>query len=202
MTFLVSGALFGLAAGISPGPLLTLVISETLKHGRKEGIIIASTPVLTDIPIIPLSVFILKNLSGFNFVLGSISILGALFIAYLSYESFTIKSIELDLQNIKIQSFGKGIITNVLSPHPYLFWITIGAPTILKAFRTGPITALLFIIGFYLFLVGSKIAVALIVDKSKKFLQSRTYIYIIRSLGVALLLFAILFFRDGLKLFG
>lgn len=202
MTFLLSGALLGMAAGISPGPLLTLVISETLKHSRKEGIIIASAPVLTDVPIILLSVFILKKLAGFNFVLGTISILGAFFIAYLAYESFTIKSIELNLQNNKIQSLGKGIITNILSPHPYLFWMTVGAPTILKALRINTISGLSFILGFYLFLVGSKIVVALIVDKSKKFLQSRTYIYIIRASGVVLLLFAILFFRDGLKLFG
>jgi threonine/homoserine/homoserine lactone efflux protein len=202
MTSLITGALFGLAAGISPGPLLTLVISETLKHSRKEGIIIASTPVLTDIPIILLSVFILNKISGFNFVIGSISILGAFFIAYLAYESFTIKSIELDLQKIKIQPLGKGIITNILSPHPYIFWMTVGAPTLLKAFRISPISALSFILGFYLFLVGSKITMAFIVDRSKSFLQSNTYIYIIRTLGLVLLLFAILFFRDGLKLFG
>jgi threonine/homoserine/homoserine lactone efflux protein len=200
--FLISGALFGLAAGLSPGPLLTLVISETLKHSRKEGIIIASAPVLTDVPIILLSVFILNKLSGFNFVLGSISILGAFFIAYLAYESFTIKSIELDLQNIKIQSLGKGIITNILSPHPYLFWMTVGAPAILKAFRISPISSLLFILGFYLFLVGSKIITAFIVDKSKSFLQSNTYIYIIRTSGFVLSVFSILFIREGLKLFG
>jgi len=163
---------------------------------------IASAPVLTDVPIILLSVFILKKLSGFNFVLGSISILGAFFIAYLAYESFTIKSVELDIQNIKIQSLGKGIITNILSPHPYLFWITVGAPTILKAFRISPMSSLLFILGFYLFLVGSKIITALIVDKSKSFLQSNTYICIIRTSGFVLLVFSILFIREGLKLFG
>ena len=202
MTFLLSGALLGMAAGISPGPLLTLVISETLKHSRKEGIIIASAPVLTDVPIILLSVFILKKLSGFNFVLGTISILGAFVIAYLAYESFTIKSIELNLQNNKIQSLGKGIITNILSPHPYLFWMTVGAPAILKAFRINTMSSLLFILGFYLFLVGSKIIAALLVDKSKSFLQSNTYIYIIRTSGFVLLVFSILFIRDGLKLFG
>jgi len=159
---------------------------------------IASAPVLTDVPIILLSVFILKKLSGFNFVLGSISILGAFFIAYLAYESFTIKSVELDIQNIKIQSLGKGIITNILSPHPYLFWITVGAPTIL----ISPMSSLLFILGFYLFLVGSKIITALIVDKSKSFLQSNTYICIIRTSGFVLLVFSILFIREGLKLFG
>jgi threonine/homoserine/homoserine lactone efflux protein len=149
-----------------------------------------------------LSVFILKKLSGFNFVLGTISILGAFFIAYLAYESFTIKRIELNLQNNKIQSLGKGIITNISSPHPYLFWMTVGAPAILKAFRINPMSGLLFILGFYLFLVGSKIIAALIVDKSKSFLQSNTYIYIIRTSGFVLLVFSILFIREGLKLFG
>jgi threonine/homoserine/homoserine lactone efflux protein len=202
MTFLISGALFGLAAGLSPGPLLTLVISETLKHSRKEGIIIASTPVLTDVPVILLSVFILKKLSGFKFALGGISILGGFFIAYLAYESFTIKRIGFDPQHIKIQSLEKGIITNMLSPHPYLFWMTVGAPSILKAFRINPMSGLLFMLGFYLFLVGSKITAALIVDKSKSFLQSNTYIYIIRTSGFVLLVFSILFIREGLKLFG
>lgn len=50
-TFLISGIIFGLSAGISPGPLLALVISETLKFGRKEGIKVAIAPLITDIPI-------------------------------------------------------------------------------------------------------------------------------------------------------
>jgi len=89
MPFLISGILFGLVAGISPGPLLTLVISETLKHNKREGIIVASAPILTDVPIVLLSVFILAKLSNFNFVLGIISILGALFIGYLAWESLS-----------------------------------------------------------------------------------------------------------------
>ena len=32
LPFLLSGLLFGLVAGMSPGPLLTLVISETLRR--------------------------------------------------------------------------------------------------------------------------------------------------------------------------
>jgi threonine/homoserine/homoserine lactone efflux protein len=36
LEFLVSGILFGLATGTSPGPLLALVFSETLKYGKKK----------------------------------------------------------------------------------------------------------------------------------------------------------------------
>lgn len=202
LPFLISGILFGLVAGISPGPLLTLVISETIKHNKKEGIFVASAPILTDIPIVLLSVFVLAKLSSFNLVLGTISISGALFIVYLAYESITTKGIELNLQKVKAQSFRKGIITNFLNPHPYLFWIAVGAPTILKGYRVNVLSILFFILGFYLFLVGSKIMVALIVDKSKAFLKSNTYVYIIRTLGFILLIFSVIFIKDGLHYFG
>jgi len=36
LEFLISGVVFGLAAGIAPGPLLALAFSETLKYGKKR----------------------------------------------------------------------------------------------------------------------------------------------------------------------
>jgi len=202
LPFLISGILFGLAAGISPGPLLTLVISETLKHNKKEGILVASTPLITDIPIVFLSILILAKLSNFHYVLGAISFCGALFIGYLAYESITVKGIDINMQRIKARSLRKGIITNFLNPHPYLFWIAVGAPTVLKGYKTNILSSLIFIVGFYLLLVGSKITVALIVDKSKAFLKSKAYLSIIRILGFTLLLFTVIFIKDGLQYFG
>ena len=38
LSLLAAGALFGLSGGLSPGPLLMLVISETLKYGIGSGI--------------------------------------------------------------------------------------------------------------------------------------------------------------------
>jgi threonine/homoserine/homoserine lactone efflux protein len=134
--------------------------------------------------------------------LGTISFCGALFIGFLAYESITVKGIDINFQRIKARSLRKGIITNFLSPHPYLFWIAVGAPTILKGYKVNIFSALFFILGFYLFLVGSKITVALIVDKSKALLKSRAYLAIIRTLGFILLLFCLIFIKDGLTYFG
>jgi threonine/homoserine/homoserine lactone efflux protein len=202
LPFLISGVLFGLAAGILPGPLLTLVISETVRHSRKEGIKIASAPILTDLPIILLTVFVMSKLSDFQLALGILSISGALFISYLAYESITIKGVELNLESIKAHSLRKGIITNFLSPHPYLFWITVGAPNVLKAYKINSLSVIFFLLGFYAFLVGSKILVAMLVDKSKSFLKSSAYLYIIKTLGLILFIFAALYIRDALKIFG
>jgi len=200
--FLFTGILFGLVAGISPGPLLALVIAETLTHSRKEGILVALAPLVTDLPILFISVFLLSKFSHSHFILGAISLMGALFIGYLAYESISVKAGRLNLQKIEPHSLRKGIIANFLSPHPYLFWIAVGAPMTLKACEVNLLSACLFILGFYLFLVGSKIFVAFVVDKSRDFLKSRAYIYTIRLLGVVLLIFAVLFLKDGFTLLG
>jgi len=202
LLFLLSGSILGLAAGISPGPLLTLVVSETLRHNRKAGMAIAIAPILTDIPIVIASVFILTKLSDADFVLGTISIIGAYFMGYLAYENITVKGLEISIRQAKETSLRKGIIANVLSPYPYLFWMTVGAPTVLKAFGESFLSAFLFIGSFYVLLVGSKIFVALLVDKSRSFLRGPVYIATIKALGFILLLLAALFIKDGLKLFG
>ena len=202
LSFLISGILFGLVAGIAPGPLLTLLIVETLRHNKKEGIIIASVPVVTDLPIVLVSVLVLAQLSRSNLILGIISILGALFVLYLAYESISVKGIDLNAPHAEAHSFRKGIITNFLNPHPYVFWMTVGAPMILKAYKVSLLSAVLYVGGFYVFLVGSKMIIALLIDQSKRFLESRFYIYLIRALGLMLLMFSLIFFKDGLKFLG
>ncbi len=200
-TFLISGIIFGLTLGMSPGPLLTLVISETLKHDKKEGIKIAVAPILTDLPIVLITLLILSKLTNFDPILGSISIFGAIFIGYLAYENISIKKIELDVSEAKPQSLKKGVIANFLNPHPYVFWFIIGAPTVLRAWGVSLFSAILFILGFYIFLVGSKISIAVIVEKSRSFLKSNIYVYTIRLLGIVLLIFSLMFLIDGLKFF-
>ena len=200
ISFLISGIVFGLTAGISPGPLLTLVISETLKTNRKAGIKVAVAPLITDIPIVIVTFFILSRLSDFNLAIGLISISGAVFIGYLAYENLFTKEFEFDIGDLTSQSLKKGVITNFLNPHPYLFWFTVGVPTVFKALGVGVYPAIAFVAGFYVFLIGSKIAVAIVTQRYATFLKSRAYIYILRVLGVILLYFAFVFLIDGLGL--
>jgi threonine/homoserine/homoserine lactone efflux protein len=201
-SFLITGIVFGLSAGISPGPLLMLIISETLKYNKREGIKVAIVPLITDLPIILITLLILSRVSNFNIILGIISVSGAMFIGYLAYENLFAKEIGINIHSLKPHSIKKGSIANLLSPHPYIFWLTIGSPTVLKAYEINLISVLFFIFGFYLSLVGSKIFVAVIVEKSRSLLKSKVYVYTIRFLGIVLLIFCLLFLREGLRLFG
>ena len=199
---LFEGVVLGLSAGISPGPLLTVVISQTLRHGVKEGIRVAMAPLITDLPIVILATFVLSRLTNFRPLLGSISLVGGLFLLYLTYGSFQTRQLDGGVQDGKPQSLSKGIVVNALSPHPYLFWISVGAPIVIKAWAESPIAAILFVVVLYACLVGSKVVLAILVGKSRPLLLGRAYGHIMRVLGFLLLIFALLLFRDGLKLLG
>ena len=200
--YMTIGIILGLSAGFAPGPLLTLVISETLQHDIKSGVKVALAPIITDLPIIILTLFILAKLSNFHNILGIISLTGGFVILFMGYESIRTKGVALDLKETKPKSLTKGILVNALSPHPYLFWLSVGAPTITKALSQSIIAALAFICSFYALLVGSKIVLAILVGKSKSFLVGNVYIYTMRFLGLALCVLAFVLFRDSLKLFG
>lgn len=202
MTFLIAGVVFGVSAGFSPGPLMTLVISQTLRHGIREGAKVALAPLATDLPIVSLCLLVITQLADFRPVLGVISLVGGLFVVRLAVENFRARAIDVSDFAVSPQSLQRAVLVNVLSPHPYLFWLTVGAPLTLRAWGQGAIAAASFLAGFYICLVGSKLLAALLVGKSRHLLSGRAFVWVMRLLGVLLLFFALLLFRDGLALLG
>lgn len=200
--YLAIGAALGLSAGVAPGPLLTLVISETLRHDIRSGIRVALAPLVTDFPIILLTLLVLSKLSNFQGILGLISLAGGLFVLSMGCESLRTTGFDLQMRDAERRSLSKGILANILSPHPYLFWFSVGGPTMVKAFGATPLAPAAFITGFYACLVGSKIALAMLVGKSKFIFRGKAYVWTMRLLGVVLIGLAVLLFRDGLALIG
>ncbi len=202
INFLTIGILLGLSAGFAPGPLLTLVISETLQHGIISGVKVSLAPIITDLPIVIVTFFILAKLSNFHNLLGIISLAGGFFILFMGYESIRLKRVALNIKTNQPKSLTKGILANALNPHPYLFWFSVGAPMMTQAMNVNILAPLAFIFSFYTSLVGSKILLAILVGKSKSFLEGNMYIYTLRFLGLVLCVLAFVLFRDGLKLLG
>jgi threonine/homoserine/homoserine lactone efflux protein len=201
-TLLSSAVIYGLSAGFSPGPLLALVISQTMRHGVREGVKAAMAPLVTDLPIILASVLILRSLSDSRFILGCISMAGGLFVTYLAYECFRTVRLEMADLDEAPQSLGKGVAVNALNPHPYLFWLTVGGPSVIRAWADSPLGAVAFVAVFSGSIVGSKVMVAAMVGRSKHMLSETGYRTVMRVLGLTLLFFAVLLFKDGLELAG
>ena len=201
-TLLSSAVVYGLSAGFSPGPLLALVISQTLRYGVREGVKASMAPLITDLPIILVSVLVLRSLSDSRIILGCISMAGGLFVTYLAYECFRTVRLEMADLDGGPQSLGKGVAVNALNPHPYLFWLTVGGPSVIRAWADSPLGAVAFIAVFSGSIVGSKVMVAAMVGQSRHVLSGKGYGIVMRVLGLMLLFFAVLLFKDGAELAG
>ena len=72
----VAGVALGVIEGIKPGPLLTMVIRETLSGGLRAGVWTAAAPIFTDGPLIIVSLLAASWISTRPSILLAISILG------------------------------------------------------------------------------------------------------------------------------
>jgi threonine/homoserine/homoserine lactone efflux protein len=200
ITVLTTGVLLGLAAGLAPGPLLTLVIAVALQRGVKEGAKVALSPMITDLPIILLALLLVNSLSGKPWPLGILSLLGGLYVCLLAWKSMNIHNSGETADGQAFNSLKRGVLVNLLNPHPYLFWFSVGTPMLVKLWAREPWLSMVWISGFYGLLIGSKVALAMIVGRTRTFLNQQSYVWINRILGALLALFAALLIRDGLKL--
>jgi threonine/homoserine/homoserine lactone efflux protein len=200
----IAAAVFGLSGGLSPGPLLTLVVSETLARGRSAGLAVSMSPLITDGPAIGAAVFLLNRIENSDAALGIISIAGGVLLT--TYGIAGLRGSLLEVEEGKVgrgvwASLGKGVSVNFLNPNPYLFWLTIGTPLLLEAHAIGWTASIGFLFVFYLCLVGSKCVLTVLVARSRSVLRGRAYIFANRVLAVALLVFAVIFIRKGILLF-
>jgi threonine/homoserine/homoserine lactone efflux protein len=192
MTFFLLGLSLGLSAGLSPGPLLTLVITRTLGRGFGAGLRVALSPLITDAPIILLTLLLFNALPPL--LERAITAVGGLYLIYLGVATArSARHARLQTEGIAPDAahvdLWQGALVNLLSPHPWLFWIAIGSPTLARAWQTGWPYALAFLAGFYSLLVGGKIVVAAAVAGGRRLLTDLWYRRLLWGAGLLLCLF-------------
>lgn len=196
---IVTGSTLGLFAGLAPGPMLTLVLSQTLQYSAREGIKVAAAPLVTDPPIIAAAWLLFSQVSDIQPLLGLISCAGAVYLGFLGLEAFQASPEDISADDQLPKSLFKGILTNLLNPHPYMFWFSVGIPMLASA-DNQVCSAAIFLTCFYVFLVGSKMSLALIVGQGKSLIRSRTYPWVMKILGGALWIFGLLFLFKGVRI--
>jgi threonine/homoserine/homoserine lactone efflux protein len=196
METILLGAGLGFAAGISPGPLLTLVLSTTLERGFWSGFRVALAPLLTDAPIILLALFVLRELPG-SF-LQAVSLLGGLFVLYLGVDTL-LKSRRPLLTDAPSRGahvdLGQGALVNLLSPHPWIFWVSVGGPLLLRAWHDRPASMVGFLLAFYLLIVGCKVTVAYLTAGGRSLLRGSGYTRALALSGSLLVILALFLIR-------
>lgn len=184
----LTGAGLGLAGGAAPGPLTALVLTRTLRYGRAEGIRVAMAPIITDGPLLLGSAVLARHLS--DGILAGISLAGAAFLVVLGIESLRAKPLNLHALEVPTGGVMRAVLTNLLNPHPYLFWVAVGGPLVAEASQTGTPSVLGFLAGFFGGLCGAKAAMALLAGSARGWLTGAAYVWLLRTLGVVMWVFA------------
>ena len=197
-----AGVALGIIEGIRPGPLLTMVIRESLSKGLKAGMWTAAAPIFTDGPLIIVSLFFAGWMATEPEFLAMISALGAIFLTKMGVECFTLKLPDTDTQEDTSGSFKRGVLTNLLNPNVYVFWFLIGGPLMASAAEQEPIAPVIYAVAFLVTIILVKASIAWILVGEGIWLTPRRYSIAMAICGIAMIAFAGKFAYQAIQLVG
>ena len=198
LSYFLQGAALGFAAALTPGTFQTYLISESLSGGWQRGAPVAFAPLLSDLPIILLSLFILNQIPD-NF-LRLISLAGGAFALYLAWRLWLSWRVGAELPDPESPtpkgSLKRGVIANFLTPGPYLFWSLVSGPILLTALRESIAFGAAFLLGFYGIMVLSLLGIAVIFSQARRLGQRVVHILLLISI-IVLVVFALILLVRG-----
>jgi len=155
--YLIQGVGYGFAAAVQPGPFQAYLISQTLRNGWRQTLPAALAPLMSDGPIIMLTLVVLSHLPVW--FQRFLYIAGGLFILYLAYNAFVVwrnfDEAGVATHSASRQSAVRAAMMNALSPGPYIYWSLVTGPILLAGWRQAPVNGLGFLVSFYATMVLS-----------------------------------------------
>jgi threonine/homoserine/homoserine lactone efflux protein len=199
---LLLGLSLGLGAGLAPGPLLAVVVRATLEGGFAAGARVACGPLITDLPIIVVAVALATALPAE--ALAALGVAGGLFVAWLGVEALRdVPGPAEATAGVAVApeaaagALRRGALVNLLNPHPWIFWVAVGAPILGDASVPG---ACAFLVAFYAVLVGTKVAIAAALGAGRdRLLRGPGYRLALRTAGLLLLVAGIALIAEGIN---
>lgn len=161
LAYLLQGFILGATAAAQPGPFQAFLLSLIARDGWRGALPAALAPLISDGPILIAVLLILTQLPA-EFLAGMQAV-GGLFLLYLAWNAW--RSLRqaahhtntLDRPAVEgplTANVTKAAVMNLLSPSPYVFWATVAGPILIEAWRLSPLYGLLFLLAFYVALIG------------------------------------------------
>jgi len=169
--YLIQGIGYGFAAAAQPGPFQAYLISQTLSNGWRRTLPAALAPLISDGPIIVLTLVVLSHVPVW--FQRFLYIAGGLFILYLAYSAFVawrnFDEAGVVTHSASRQSAIRAAMMNALSPGPYLYWSLVTGPILLAGWRKAPVNGIGFLVSFYATIVLSLIAIIVVFGTARRF---------------------------------
>ena len=194
----IAGATLGIVEGIKPGPLLTMVIRETLSGGLRAGLWTAAAPIFTDGPLVIFSLFAAAWIATNPSALLVITLAGAIFLAQMGYECFGLEPPNMDEEAPPpTGSFLRGVITNLLNPNVYVFWFLIGGPLMASAADEEILAPIAYAITFLVTIMLTKAAIAYAIHRASGNISAIVYRRLLAICGLVMIGFALYYAMEA-----
>jgi len=180
MNYILIGCLLGVSAAIMPGPLMALLIAQTIQGNWKNGVLVALSPLVSDLFVASFVLVMLAKIP--DSIVRVISIIGGLVVIF--YGIKTILGRDKETVPSGKGSLLRGVVLNISNPHPYIFWSVVAGPLVLKAYQINIVYSISFIAVFYIFFIGLASTLAYLVSKGKDIIHSKYYKYALIICGV------------------
>ena len=163
------GGGFAFAAAVQPGPLQAYLVSQTLAHGLRRTVPAVFAPILSDIPIAALVLFVLTNIPPeFVLILRLVGGSFLLYLAYGAYRSFRHYQHSLSRPSGSVrQTFFKAVAVNLLNPNAYMGWALVMGPLVASAWRQAPADGLVLIGTFYVVMILTTLVILALFGRAR-----------------------------------
>ena len=201
LTTLLTAFILGLFAGLAPGPYTTMVVGTALERGLKPALRLAFTPLVTDVGPVLVTALVLERLSWPALTL--LGLAGGVVIAMIGTRFLTrhagpvpreasareaASSAPLAPKDTDQSArFGHVVLSSLLSPAPWLFWLVVGSPLLLRAWERSPTQGVLFLIVLFATNVGSASSLAWAASHGSRLMAPSHRRWVLRLVGVGLI---------------
>jgi threonine/homoserine/homoserine lactone efflux protein len=199
--------LIGLSGALMPGPVLTVTISQVASRGFWAGPLIVLGHGILELSLVAAVAFGLGRFLTLGPVIGTIAIVGGIFLVYLGYDILrSLKGLSLSLQaraggrKIVDHPVMAGILTSLSNPYWTIWWATIGLGYIALSRQLGRIGLASFFTGHILSDLLWYSFVALTLTLGRKVITDRLYRGVVGLCGLFLVGFGLYFGYSGFKM--
>jgi len=194
-----TGFMIGISGALIPGTLTLFTAASVLKKNWRVGIKIISGHIIIEGILIGLILLGISSFLNSRKIMSLYSLIGSAALVSMGL-LLIFKSRQMSLKQIgQPRQFSQnmvlgGAVFSLLSPGFLIWWITIGAATVIKSALTGLTSVIILTLGHWtadlLWYTGLSYAV----EKGKPYLTDKSYRNTVRISGLVLVLLGIKFF--------
>lgn len=196
----------GFSGAMMPGPVTTLIVTESTRRGFWAGPLVTLGHVIVELAIVVGLFFGLGDVLKHPYLAAAIGILGGLFLLWMTYgivRTACSGQVSFDSRKDGKSTGGNpviaGVLTSLSNPYMLLWWSTVGALWLITFRAFG-------LAGMVAFYFGHTLAdwvwnslVALVMSTGRRFIGDRLYRGILIICGLFLLALAVYFCASGIR---